>query len=461
MNHPVGHKKLYNIIIIAFFAIVAISLFAISVASSSLRPILYGICIAYIFKPMCNMFDKWFYLLYSKKLPIPKARKAAHATSIVATYLTWFVIIYLFVSIVLLRVVSDIQLIGSNINVLVDNVSASLDKLLSEHPVLQKYYQIAVDEVIKYVEQNTDKITSIVGDLANGVISGVIGTVTLLFDLFVGVIVSVYILIGRRKLGAQAKLITKSVFSKKASELIIQEVRFADKMFSKYFVGRIIDSLVIGIVCFVGCLIFSIPNMLLVSVIVGVANIIPFFGPYIGLLPAGVIVFAHEPIKALILVVMMLIIQQIDGNIIWPKIQGTNTGLSSFWVLFAILLFGGLFGFFGMIIGVPIFAVIYDIFGKLMRFCLQKRGEHEELSIYEKEYLTFDDQEAANIFKRKMAEWKEEYQKKRKNRSRSDQLDDAAGRSKPKKKKRENNAAPQQNNSETTQNTQASEKDIT
>ena len=461
MNHPVGHKKLYNIIIIAFFAIVAISLFAISVASSSLRPILYGICIAYIFKPMCNMFDKWFYLLYSKKLPIPKARKAAHATSIVATYLTWFVIIYLFVSIVLLRVVSDIQLIGSNINVLVDNVSASLDKLLSEHPVLQKYYQIAVDEVIKYVEQNTDKITSIVGDLANGVISGVIGTVTLLFDLFVGVIVSVYILIGRRKLGAQAKLITKSVFSKKASELIIQEVRFADKMFSKYFVGRIIDSLVIGIVCFVGCLIFSIPNMLLVSVIVGVANIIPFFGPYIGLLPAGVIVFAHEPIKALILVVMMLIIQQIDGNIIWPKIQGTNTGLSSFWVLFAILLFGGLFGFFGMIIGVPIFAVIYDIFGKLMRFCLQKRGEHEELSSYEKEYLAFDDQEAANIFKRKMAEWKEEYQKKRKNRSRSDQLDDAAGRSKPKKKKRENNAAPQQNNSETTQNTQASEKDIT
>ena len=201
--------------------------------------------------------------------------------------------------------------------------------------------------------------------------------------------------------------------------------------------------------------------MLLVSVIVGVANIIPFFGPYIGLLPAGIIVFAHEPIKALILVVMMLIIQQIDGNIIWPKIQGTNTGLSSFWVLFAILLFGGLFGFFGMIIGVPIFAVIYDIFGKLMRFCLQKRGEHEELSIYEKEYLTFDDQEAANIFKRKMAEWKEEYHKKRKNRSRSDQSDDTAGLSKPKKKKREKNAAPQQNNSEETQNTQTSEKDIT
>ena len=412
MNHPTNHKRLYSTIIIVFFAIVAISLIAVSFAYASIRPIIYGICIAYIFKPMCNLYNKWFYLLYSKKFSIRKSKKAAHVTSIVCTYLTWAVILYLFLSFVLTQLITDIVAIAENMPELIGSLNTSVNKLLSEYPVLMKYYNLAIDEVAKYITSNTDKITGMVGDLANGVISGVIGTVTFIFNLCVGLIVSVYILIGRRKLGAQAKLITKSVFNKNISDLIIEEVKFADKMFSKYFVGSIIDSILVGVVCFVGCWIFGIPNMVLVSVIIGVTNIIPFFGPYIGLVPSAVIVFAHEPIKAVILIIMMLIVQQIDGNIVAPKIQGANTGLSSFWVLFAILLFGGLFGFVGMIIAVPIFAVIYDIFGKLMRFCLQKRGEDEELNTYEKEYLTFDDEEAS-IFKRKMAEWKEEYKKKK------------------------------------------------
>jgi hypothetical protein len=130
------------------------------------------------------------------------------------------------------------------------------------------------------------------------------------------------------------------------------------------------------------------PFALLVSVIVGVANIIPFFGPYIGLVPSAIIILSVSPIKALIFVVMIWVLQQIDGNILAPKIIGSNTGLSSFWVLFAILLFGGLFGFFGMIIGAPVFAIIYDICGRIIRDMLKTKGEEKSICDYETEFLS-------------------------------------------------------------------------
>ena len=214
----------------------------------------------------------------------------------------------------------------------------------------------------------------------------VTSTVSFIFNIFVGFIVSAYLLNGRKKLCAQAKLLIRSVFGRKASEMIFEEARFADRMFSSYFIGSIIDSTLVGVLCYIGCLIFGIPYAVLVSVIVGVTNIIPFFGPYIGMIPSAVIILTVSPVRALVFLAMMIIMQQIDGNILAPKIIGSNTGLSSFWVLFAILLFGGLFGFVGMIIGVPIFAVIYDIFKRLMHYCLHRRGEAEAITDFQSEF---------------------------------------------------------------------------
>ena len=441
MTHQTNHKRLYNIIIIVFFVIVAITLLAMSFAYSSIRPIIYGIAIAYIFKPMCNAYYRWFYLLFSKKFTISRSRKAAHAVSIVCTYLTWGLIIYIFVLLVLPEVVEGAVRSFNSIPQLGHDIDDYIMDQLSGNEKLCKLYQNAKDEAYKYIKENTDisKLSNFLADIAGSVISGVVETFTFLFNFFIGLIVSVYVLIGRRRLGAQAKLILKSVFSKKASDLILEEVKFADRMFSKYFGGRIIDRVILGILCAILCVIFGIPYAMLISVIVGVANIIPFFGQYIGLVPTFIIVFAVSPFKALIYLVIMVILLQIDGNVIAPKIQGNSTGLSSFWVLFAILLFGGLFGFVGMFIGVPIFAVIYDIFGKLMRFCLHKRGEHEELKTYENEYLTDIDEDAETFFKRKMAEWREELQKRTKNNREAEALETAEavkGSEKPKSAKR-------------------------
>ena len=162
----------------------------------------------------------------------------------------------------------------------------------------------------------------------------------------------------------------------------------ADRMFGGFINGKILDSAIIGVLCYIGCLIFKFPSALLVSVIIGVTNVIPFFGPFIGAIPATLLILIQNPIKALWFVLFVLVLQQLDGNIIGPKILGNTTGLSSFWVLFAILLFGGLWGFAGMIVGVPLFAVIYDVIKKLVIYGLQR---HQELTLLNSYHDQFGD----------------------------------------------------------------------
>ena len=376
------------IIILSFFVAIAISLVLISIASNSLQPVFFGIAIAYIFKPMCNVFNRWYKKLFMRKFHEAKSKKLAHYFSMVTTYIVWGVIIYIFLSIVIPRVITSVVSAVSAIPKLIETVIGFTNELLKNTPWLSHF----IENTLKDVSLDFDSLYNQLKPFISGITSGTLGfitsTVNFIFNVFVGFVVSVYLLNGRKKLCAQAKLLIRSVFGRRISELIFEEVSFADKMFSSYFIGSIIDSTLVGVLCYVGCLIMGVPYAVLVSVIVGVTNIIPFFGPYIGMIPSAIIILTVSPIRALMFVVMMIIMQQIDGNILAPKIIGSNTGLSSFWVLCAILLFGGLFGFIGMIVGVPIFAVIYDVCGKLMRYCLHRRGEVDSIKDYESEFPT-------------------------------------------------------------------------
>ena len=216
--------------------------------------------------------------------------------------------------------------------------------------------------------------------LLSGAAVGVVNVVTFLKNVVIGLIVSVYLLASRKRFGQQGKLILYSLVKPRWVGLIMEEIRYADRMFGGFINGKILDSAIIGVLCYIFCLIFKFPSALLVSVIIGVTNVIPFFGPFIGAIPATLLILIQNPIKALWFILFVLVLQQVDGNIIGPKILGNTTGLSSFWVLFAILLFGGLWGFVGMIIGVPLFAVIYDVIKKagLPRPEAQRRIRHGE-----------------------------------------------------------------------------------
>jgi len=216
-------------------------------------------------------------------------------------------------------------------------------------------------------------IEVLIGNVSNSVNN----VFTFFKNVLIGFIAAIYILGSRKKFAAQAKLINYSIFGRKWSERILSEVRYADKVFVGFISGRLIDSLIIGVICFICMLILRMPYAMLVSVIVGVTNIIPFFGPYIGAIPSFLLILMVSPVKAVIFLVFLLILQQFDGNILGPRILGNVTGLSGFWVLFAILTFGGLFGFLGMIVGVPVFAVIYDVVRKVVLHVAAQRKEKE------------------------------------------------------------------------------------
>ena len=181
----------------------------------------------------------------------------------------------------------------------------------------------------------------------------------------------------------------------------MDEIKYIDKMFSGFINGKIVDSIIIGILTFIVLSIFRMPYALLISVIVGITNIIPYFGPFMGAIPSALIILMIDPIKGFWFIVIIIIIQQLDGNVIGPKILGESTGISSFWVLFSILLFGGLFGFVGMVIGVPLFAVIYDIARRGIRYGLIKNKKGDMYLEYERDQEE-EEQEDSNKKKFKL-----------------------------------------------------------
>jgi predicted PurR-regulated permease PerM len=219
--------------------------------------------------------------------------------------------------------------------------------------------------------------------LITGITSGVISVLSFLFDALIGLIVCIYILNSKERFAAQSKKLIYSMFDTERANEIIADARNVHRIFSGFISGKLLDSLIIGMISFVALSCMNMPYAVMISVVVGVTNIIPFFGPFIGAVPSAVIIFTVSPIKSLYFIIYILIIQQIDGNIIGPKILGNSTGLPSFWVLFAIVVGGGLFGFAGMLLGVPVFAVIYMFVSEGIVRALKKRGLPEDTDKYD------------------------------------------------------------------------------
>jgi len=218
-----------------------------------------------------------------------------------------------------------------------------------------------------------ENLVPTMSEVVAGVSTGLISFLVVIKNFLLGLIICVYFLNGKEIFAAQAK---KGVFAgctKERAEFIIHEAKFINRTFSGFINGKIIDSIIVGIICFISLTIMDMPYTLLISVIVGVTNIIPFFGPFIGAIPSAIIILLESPIQCVYFVIFIQILQLVDGNVIGPKILGDSTGIPSFWVIFAILVGGGLFGFIGMIIGIPIFAVIYAYVGRYVRYKLRQK----------------------------------------------------------------------------------------
>ncbi len=363
---------------------------AISKLTGILMPFIYGAVIAYLLKPVCNCVENFLRRLLPEKMGT-----AANMLAVAISLLFGILVVYALIMMIVPQLITSVTTLyytaRNNLNDFVDwashqEIIASNQKLLDFIETSYDNLQDTLDNIVR------TKLVPSMQSLLSGAALGVMSFVTFLKNIVIGVIVSVYLLASRKKFGQQGKLILYSLIKPRWADIILEETRYADKMFGGFINGKILDSAIIGVLCYIACLIFKFPSALLVSVIIGVTNVIPFFGPFIGAIPATLLILIQNPIKALWFVLFVLVLQQVDGNIIGPKILGNTTGLSSFWVLFAILLFGGLWGFVGMIIGVPLFAVIYDVLKKFVFHGLRRNEEMELVTTYHDNFGDPDDE---------------------------------------------------------------------
>lgn len=363
---------------------------AISKLTGILMPFIYGAVIAYLLKPVCNCVEDFLRRLLPEKMGT-----AANMLAVTISLLFGILVVYALIMMIVPQLITSVTTLyytaRNNLNDFVDwashqEIIASNQKLLDFIETSYDNLQDMLDNIVR------TKLVPSMQSLLSGAALGVMSFVTFLKNIIIGVIVSVYLLASRKKFGQQCKMILYSLIKPRWADIILEEILYADKMFGGFINGKILDSAIIGVLCYIACLIFKFPSALLVSVIIGVTNVIPFFGPFIGAIPATLLILIQNPIKALWFVLFVLVLQQVDGNIIGPKILGNTTGLSSFWVLFAILLFGGLWGFVGMIIGVPLFAVIYDVLKKFVLHGLRRNEEMELVMTYHDNFGDPDDE---------------------------------------------------------------------
>lgn len=350
-----------------------------------LKPFLYGVVFAYLLAPLCNKIEEKLFQIFPKAKT--KARRFICFIAIVISLCVAIAVIWLIIMMIIPQVWDSVMKIIQMVPQKLIVVNNWIEHMLENQPELQAYFE----EFSSQAESNIDSLLNVdtiqkVQSIINSLSVQLFGVLGVVKNIFLGLLISAYLLGSRKLFGAQAGLILHGVFSDKWAKIIEEEIRYTDKMFNGFLVGKIIDSAIIGLLCFAGTSIMGFEAPAFISVIIGITNIIPFFGPFIGAIPCGLLLLLENPMHCLYFIIFIFVLQQLDGNVIGPKILGNTTGVSSFWVLFAILLFGGMWGVVGMVIGVPLFAVIYDIIRKLVYRGLRKHKRESMIMDYEEKY---------------------------------------------------------------------------
>lgn len=353
-----------------------------------LAPFIYGGVVAYLLRPMCNAYEKKLASL------LPKGGKRfANALAVALSLLTGILLVYALIIMIAPQLFESISSLWISIPDKISRfVTWATDRFGDEEMVARILELFNTNSAAIYAQLEDwgknliNPYLSGLSSIVSGVGSSLMKIFKFLYNMLIGLIVACYLLASRKRFARQSVMVVRSILKPRWADLFLEEVAFVDRMFGGFIDGKLLDSAIIGVMCYIGCVIFRFPNALLVSTFIGVTNVIPFFGPFIGAVPATLLIMIENPIKGLWFIVFVLALQQLDGNVIGPKILGNRTGLSSFWVLFAIVLCGGLWGVAGMVICVPMFAVLYDIVKKLVRRGLTRKGQIQLWEQYRADY---------------------------------------------------------------------------
>ena len=338
-----------------------------------LMPVILGAVIAYLLIPVDEYFEKIYLKYFGKHLKTEAKRKkiiriGGVATSILLFLIILFMLIYLVVPQIYFNTRNLILALPGQVRDLMEWITEKMSDDTELSSIVTRIYQEAMNFLSTWVK--TDML-----DQLYLVIDGVLGALNVVAEFFIGIIIAVYLMISRETFMSQGKKVIYAFFNDEHAEMFIQLLKECNRIFGGFINGKLLDSLIIGILCFIGASLLQMPYSVLVAVIIGVTNVIPFFGPYIGAIPSTILIMLASPSKGLIFIVFILVLQQFDGNILGPKILGDSIGLSPFWIIFAILLGGGLFGIVGMLFGVPVFAVFYFLVKSFIDYRLSKKGK--------------------------------------------------------------------------------------
>lgn len=339
-------------------------------------PFIYGFILAYVLSFPYNFFyNKCFSKIGTKRTKLKGIKKPL---ALILTYVLCF------------------GVIASLVGGLIPELSESIANLANDIPIYAQKVKTVVEELVVLVRDQfgydlydvktyEEVLNFVTGKDVQVVINDFIAEffpaafnfagvfTTGLYNWIIGIIVSIYMLASKEKLCYQTKALTVAYLPLKTSKFLVKVTDLCNKKCGKFIIGKIIDSAIIGIICFIGLSIFKFDYALLISVIVGVTNVIPFFGPFIGAIPCALLLLLIDPVQCFWFIVFVIILQQFDGNILGPKILGDTVGISGFWILFSVIVGGGLFGVVGMLLGVPVFAVIYTLITEGVFIRLKKK----------------------------------------------------------------------------------------
>ena len=352
-----------------------------------IAPFIWGFAITYLLRPAMVFFERTLTNPLGDRLFKNDHRRSfgfGRAAAIIIAELLMLLVIGALLWLILPQIYSSVNSIVQNSQSYYETIVNWVTRTFEDYPELKdgavSLLNSASDQMTRWATDTLlPQMTNLIGSITSGIVTFVRG----IYYIAVGIIVSFYLLFNKEAVATGAKRVLYCIFTVEAAEKVLGAARFTDKTFMDFISGKLLDSAIIGILCYICCRLMNMPYTLLVSVIVGVTNVIPFFGPFIGAIPSAFIILLVDPMKCLIFLVFILILQQFDGNILGPKILGSSTGVNGFWIMFAIIIGGGFFGFMGMLLGVPVFVVIYTLMKHLTRRKLRRSGLPEDYVSYE------------------------------------------------------------------------------
>ena len=356
-----------------------------------LSPLITGVVIAFLLNPLVNFVDCRLGPILEKKLKTQTAKNLSRAAGIVMALIVAGILVYGFFAMLLPQLYESVTNIVDNAGTYFNSIETWATNILEDNPEIQGYVDKGLEQLRGFIENwVTTTFLSDMSKLVTTVSTSVFAVIKSLTNFIIGLVASIYMLWSKDTFRAQTKKIMVATMRPSAADRLLALGRNAYRIFNGFIIGKLIDSAIIGVLCYIGCSVLKMPFTALIATIVGVTNIIPFFGPIIGAVPSGFLILLVDPLKAFYFVIFVIVLQQLDGNVIGPKILGNTVGISGFWVLASITIAASIFGFAGMLLGVPVFALLYVIISDSVNARLRKK-QHSTVTEDYRDIQTVED----------------------------------------------------------------------